>query len=362
MDTKLFESESFNGYKLKNRIVMAPMTRNRADEMGVPSDMMATYYAQRASAGLIIAEATQVSDQANGYMFTPGIYTKAQAEGWRKVTEAVHDNGGVIFSQLWHTGRMSHHLLQPGGQQPIAPSPLRADAMVFTPNGFEAATEPREIKTEEIPQIIEQFVHAARLAIEAGFDGVEVHAANGYLIEQFLKDGANQRNDAYGGSLQNRLRFLVETVEAVVDALGSDRVGVRISPRGTFNDMYDSDPESLALAVADALNRFPLAYLHLMDPFPGHPNFKIQEETSRLLQLVRDRYQGRLIACGGFDKSSAETALSARQADLIAFGMPFIANPDLPERFKENAPLNQADQETLYGGGEKGLTDYPFMT
>jgi len=361
MNTELFKPQSLNGYNLKNRIVMAPMTRNRADENGVPTDMMATYYAQRASAGLIISEATQISDRAKGYMFTPGMYTQAQVDGWRKVTDEVHQQGGVIFCQLFHVGRVSHHLLQPGGAPPMAPSALQANTMVFTPNGFEAATAPREIKTEEIPQLIEQFAHAARLAGEAGFDGVELHAANGYLIEQFLKDGTNQRTDAYGGSLENRLRFLLETVKAVVKVLGPDKVGVRITPRGTFNDMYDSDPKSLASAVAAALNHFPLAYLHVMDPFPDHPNFKVQEEAPRLLPLVREIYRGRVIACGGYDKPGAETALHSHEADLIAFGMAYVANPDLAERFQLNAALNEVDPATLYGGDEKGLTDYPFI-
>ena len=361
MDEKLFNSFQIDDLALKNRIVMAPMTRNRADEHGVPRDIMATYYAQRASAGLIITEATRVSETANGYMFTPGIHSEAQKQGWQAVTRAVHDSGGLIFAQLWHAGRVSHPALQPGGAPPLAPSPIQAKTQVFTPKGFEPAALPRQIESGEIPQIVDDFANAARLAGQAGFDGVEIHAANGYLIEQFLKDGTNQRTDDYGGSVANRMRFALQVVAAVVEVWGPNRVGVRISPRGTFNDMRDSDPTALAAALADALNAFPLAYLHLLDPLPGHPGFTVQEEVPRTVGLVRERYKGVMVVNGGYGQEQAEKALAESEADLVAFGMPYIANPDLPERFRHGGSLMEADQATLYGGDEKGYTDYPFM-
>lgn len=361
MNDTLFKPFQIDGIELKNRIAMAPMTRNRADEKGVPRDIMATYYAQRASAGLIVTEATRVSETANGYMFTPGIHNETQAAGWRSVTQAVHDAGGVIYVQLWHSGRVSHPSLQPGGRSPLAPSPIQAETQVFTPNGFEPAAMPREIETEEISQIVGDFARAAEFAKQAGFDGVEIHAANGYLIEQFLKDGSNQRKDAYGGSIANRMRFALEVVDAVVKVWGPDKVGLRISPRGIFNDMHDSDPAALATALAAALNDFPLAYLHLLDPLPGHASFNVQEEVPRLARSVRDHYKGVILLNGGYDRAAAETALADNEADLIAFGMPYIANPDLPERLKSGAALNEADQATLYGGDDKGYTDYPFL-
>lgn len=361
MSENLFQSIRIGDLELNNRIVMAPMTRNRADEQGVPRDIMATYYAQRASAGLIVTEATRVSETANGYMFTPGIHNDAQAKGWQPVTRAVHDAGGTIFVQLWHTGRVSHPSLQPGGLAPLAPSPIQAETQVFTPKGFEPAAMPRQIETNEIPQMVNDFANAAHLAKLAGFDGVEIHGANGYLIEQFLKDGTNHRSDAYGGSIANRMRFALEVVAAVVEVWGPNRVGLRLSPRGTFNDMHDSDPAALAAALADALNAYPLAYLHLLDPLPGHPNFTVQAEVSHLVGLVRERYNGLLMLNGGYDQTQAEKALAGNEAELVAFGMPYIANPDLTERFKSGASLNEADQTTLYGGDEKGYTDYPLM-
>jgi N-ethylmaleimide reductase len=346
---------------LPNRLVMAPMTRNRADENGVVKPMTANYYAQRASAGLIVTEATQVSDRANGYMFTPGIYTEDQARGWKTVTDAVHAADGRIFLQLWHTGRVSHPSLQPGGQDPVAPSAIKADTMVFTPNGFEPAVLPRELSASEIPPIIDQFGLAAGMAKAAGFDGVEIHAANGYLLEQFLKDGTNHRTDAYGGDIASRLRLTLEVTRQVVDVWGPGRVGLRISPLGVFNDMFDSDPHTLYGKLAEALNAVPLAYLHIVEPLPGHPSFQSQEGQAPVAPLLRKRYLGTIIINGGYDKESGEKALGRNAADLVAYGVPYLANPDLVERFRRNATLNAPDMDTFYGGNEKGYTDYPFL-
>lgn len=361
MTDTLFTPYTLGSLTLPNRLVMAPMTRNRADENGVPRPMTATHYAQRAKAGLLITEATQVSDKANGYMFTPGVYTDDQARGWRTVTEAVHAKGGRIFNQLWHTGRVSHTLLQPDGGDPVAPSAVPAETQVFTPNGFEPPSMPRALNMDEIPTIVEQFAHAARLARSAGFDGVEVHGANGYLIEQFLKDGSNRRTDAYGGDIPSRMRFALEVVTAVVEVWGPGRVGFRISPRGNFNGMVDSDPLALYSQLTEALNDIPLAYLHLIEPLPGHPAFTSQEEVPPVGKELRRIYNGTLIINGGYGKESGEKAISEHAADLVAFGVPFLANPDLVERYRRNAPLNEPDQDTFYGGDEKGYNDYPFL-
>jgi N-ethylmaleimide reductase len=361
MDKSLLTPYTLGPLELPNRMVMAPMTRNRNDENGVPKAMAATHYAQRATAGLLISEATQVSANASGYMFTPGIFTDDQVRGWQAVTDAVHAEGGRIFNQVWHTGRVSHPSLQPDGGDPLAPSAIKADTMVFTPNGFEPASVPRALATDEIPVIVEQFAHAARLAKQAGFDGVEVHGANGYLIEQFLKDGSNQRSDRYGGSIPARMRFALEVVTAVVEVWGPDRVGFRISPRGNFNDMHDSDPLALFSQLVAALNDFPLAYLHLIEPLPGHPSFTSQEGTDPVAKDLRRIYNGTLIINGGYGKETGQQAIADGTADLVAFGVPYLANPDLVERYRRDAPLNEPDEETFYGGDEKGYNDYPFL-
>ena len=357
----LFTPYTLGSLSLPNRMVMAPMTRNRNDPNGVPQAMAATHYAQRASAGLLITEATQVSAKANGYMFTPGLYTEDQVRGWQAVTDAVHAEGGRIFSQIWHTGRVSHPSLQPDNGDPVAPSAIAADTMVFTPNGFEPPTVPRELETAEIPSIVDQFARAAKLARNAGFDGVEVHGANGYLIEQFLKDGSNQRTDAYGGDIPSRIRFALEVVTAVVEAWGPGRVGLRISPRGNFNGMFDSDPAALYSQLTAALNQIPLAYLHIVEPLPGHPNFTSQEGTQPVAPKLREIYEGTIIINGGYGKDTAEQAIADGLADLVAFGVPYLANPDLVERYRSNAPLNAPDEETFYGGDERGYNDYPFL-
>jgi N-ethylmaleimide reductase len=361
MNQMLFQPFNLYGLQMKNRMVMAPMTRNRADLHGVPQSMMATHYAQRASAGLIVTEATQASATANGYMNTPGIYNDAQVKGWRDVTQAVHAAGGTIFVQLWHSGRVSHTSLQPNGQAPVAPSAIPAATNVFTAKGYEPPSVPRALSIEEIPGIVADFQNAALKAKEAGFDGVELHGANGYLIDQFLKDGSNRRSDAYGGSVANRIRFALETVEAAVAVWGPHRVGLRISPRGVFNDMLDSDPAATFGVLAEALNAYPLAYLHLLEPLPDHPSFKVQEGVSAVAPLIRRNFRGPIILNGGYDKVRAEAALQNQEAELIAFGVPYLANPDLPERYRTDAALNPPDMATFYGGNEKGYTDYPAL-
>jgi N-ethylmaleimide reductase len=343
-------------YTLRNRLVMAPMTRNRAGEGLAPAAIAATYYAQRASAGLIVTEGSQVSPQGVGYPNTPGIHSDAQVEGWKRVTAAVHERGGRIFLQLWHVGRISHPSLQPEGGLPVAPSAIAAEGMVFTYSGPQPFVAPRALEIAEIPGVVEQFAHGARKALESGFDGVEIHGANGYLIDQFLRDGTNHRTDAYGGPVENRVRFLVEVVEAVAGVWGADRVGVRFSPTGTFNSMSDSDPVATFSHAAQALDRFGLAYLHVVEPSSGR--FAVPEAPA-VAPAMRERFHGALILNGGFDLATADAVIAEGQADLVSFGQLFLANPDLPERFAEGAPLNAPDFATFYTGGEKGYVDYP---
>ncbi|MEA2602687.1 MAG: N-ethylmaleimide reductase [Acidobacteriota bacterium] len=343
-------------YTLRNRAVMAPMTRNRAGEGLAPTPIAATYYAQRASAGLIITEGSQVSPQGVGYPNTPGIHSEAQVAGWQKVTAAVHERGGRIFLQLWHVGRISHPSLQPEGALPVAPSAIAAEGMVYTYSGPQPFVAPRALELAEIPGVVEQFAHGARQALEAGFDGVEIHGANGYLVDQFLRDGTNHRTDAYGGPMENRVRFLVEVVEAVAGVWGADRVGVRFSPTGTFNSMSDSDPVATFGHAAQALDRFGLAYLHVVEPFSGR--FAVPGAPA-VAKAMRERFHGAFILNGGFDLAAADAAIASGQADLVSFGQLFLANPDLPERFAEGAPLNVPDSTTFYTGGERGYIDYP---
>lgn len=370
MVTSLFEPFPLGPHSLKNRLVMAPLTRCRSRQPGnVPGALNACYYAQRAGAGLIIAEATQVSQQGQGYAFTPGIHTSEQVSGWRSVTDAVHAAGGLIFLQLWHVGRISHPSLQPEGQLPVAPSALAPSGMaVIAGAGGELAlapfVTPRALVTEELPGLVEQYRQGARNALAAGFDGVEIHSANGYLLDQFLNSSTNLRTDAYGGSPENRARLLSEVVEAACAVWGSRRVGVRLSPLGTFNDMGDADPETLFRVVAEGLNGFDLAYLHLVDSSQVDGKTLLDPPNLRaaaLMRLIREHYRGTLILCGGYTLSRAEAALKEGRADLIAFGRPFIANPDLPERFRQNAPLNEPDPATFYGGGARGYVDYPTL-
>ena len=348
-------------YELPNRIIMAPLTRSRAGAGNVPQSMNVEYYAQRASAGLIISEATQVSPQGVGYPSTPGIHTREQVKGWKKVTDAVHRRHGRIFLQLWHVGRISHPTLQTNGALPVAPSAIRPEGEAYTYQGRQPFVTPRALGTEEIPGIIEQYRVAAQNALEAGFDGVEIHAANGYLLDQFLRDGTNHRTDAYGGSVENRARLLLEITEAVTNVWGADRVGVRISPVHTFNSMYDSHPHLTFGYVAKQLNQFGLAYLHVVGARYGDGAYPVNSVQPFDERKLRNAFKGTYIANAGYDRDRALAALEAGEADLIAFGALFIANPDLPWRLALNAPLNVPDVSTFYGGDEKGYTDYPFL-
>ena len=356
-DSSLFQSYKLGSINLANRFVMAPLTRNRAGASLVPSELAAIYYAQRASAGLIITEATQISPQAQGYQDTPGLYTQAQIDGWRKVTDAVHARGGKIFVQLWHVGRVSHVDLQPNGAVPVAPSAIRAETKVFVNNGFADTSEPRALEIDEIPDIIEDFRHAAANAIKAGFDGVEIHGANGYLLEQFLKDGANQRNDSYGGSVENRARLLIEVTEAVSKEIGVECTGVRISPVSPANAVSISNPQEQYDYVADRLNELGIAYLHVVEGATGGPRDIAPFDYGSLRQRFKNTYIGN----NGYNTELASAQLAEGKADLFALGRPFISNPDLVERLKTGAALNKLDGTTLYGGGAKGYTDYPTL-
>jgi N-ethylmaleimide reductase len=365
----LFEPVRLGRYDLCHRMVMAPLTRSRARQPGnVPSALNACYYAQRASAALIVTEATQVSQQGQGYAWTPGIHSREQVEGWRLVTDAVHKAGGLIFLQLWHVGRISHPSLQPDSMLPVAPSGIKpsGEAFIENENGegeLVPFVTPRALQIEEMPYIVRQYARGSRNALEAGFDGVEVHAANGYLLDQFINSSTNRRADAYGGPIENRARLLMEVVEAVSDVWGHDRVGVRLSPLGTFNDMGDDDPETTFGHVAEKLNGGALAYLHIVNPAVAAIEKGIEPDPGalRMLELIRERYRGTLIIAGGFDYDTAEGWLQQGKADLIAFGRKFLANPDLPERFRSGASLNADDPSTYYGGGAKGYTDYPTL-
>ena len=361
MSGELLSPYPLGPYELRNRVVMAPLTRNRAGGGNVPRAMNVDYYAQRASAGLIITEATQISPQGVGYPNTPGIHTRAQVEGWTRVTEAVHQRQGRIFLQLWHVGRISHPSLQPNGAMPVAPSAIRPDGEAYTYQGRLPFVTPRALETEEIRGLIDQYRIAARNSLEAGFDGVEIHAANGYLLDQFLRDATNHRTDAYGGSLANRARLLLEVSEAVASVWGADRVGVRISPVHTFNSMYDSHPQITFGYVTEQLNRFGLAYLHVVGNRYGDGSYPVHSAQPFNEQELRDAFKGTFIANAGYDRNRALAALQSGDADLIAFGSLFIANPDLPLRLSRNAPLNVPDVSTFYGGDERGYTDYPFL-
>lgn len=352
----LFSALKVGRSTLPSRIVMAPMTRNRAGAGGVPTALAATYYGQRASAGLIITEASQISPQAVGYLNTPGIHSSEQVEGWRRVTSAVHARAGRIFLQLWHVGRISHPLLQPGGALPVAPSAIKPEGFVHTGAGQVPFVAPRSLAAGEIPGIVRQYADAARRAQAAGFDGVEVHGANGYLADQFLRDGTNHRRDAYGGSIGKRARFLLEVTEAVAQVWGADRVGVRLSPTSSFNDMSDSDPVRHFGHAARALSGFGLAYLHVAS-VPGA--LEPASLDGAVVRELRRGFRGHLMINGGFDRQAGNAAVAEGLADLVSFGLLFVANPDLPERFAEGAPLNAPDASTLYVGGARGYTDYP---
>jgi len=345
--TTLFDPITLGDYHLPNRIIMAPMTRGRAEEKAVPGDLMVAYYSARADAGLIITEATAISPQGYGWPNSPGIWTDAQEKGWKAVTDAVHNKKGHIFLQLWHTGRVSHPDFL-SGELPVAPSEIAAQGEAHTPLGKKPYVKPHALTVEEIHGIVADYRFAAKRAIAAGFDGIELHAANGYLIDQFIRDGSNNRTDNYGDSIDNRLRFLMEVTSAVIDAVGSRRVGVRLSPTHGYNDMVDSNPIKTFTRAAQLLNPLNLAYLHTVEALPGN----------YVTPYIRSIYKGMLITNGGYDKHLASEALKANKVDAIAFGAPFIANLDLVRRYKENLPLSMADSATYYTQGPKGYTDY----
>lgn len=364
--TSLFEPTHAGDIALANRIAMAPLTRNRAPD-AIPTELTATYYAQRASAGLIISEATAISPEGQGYADVPGLYGTEQLDGWKKVTRAVHEAGGKIVVQLWHVGRISHTSLQPGHAKPVAPSAIRAHAKtVLLKDGvptFTDTSEPRALDAEELPRIVQDYRHAARNAIAAGFDGVEIHAANGYLIDQFLKTGANQRTDDYGGSIKNRARLLLEVTRAIVDEIGGGRTGIRLSPVTPANDIVDENPQPLFDYVVRELGKLGLAYVHVIEGATGGPR-ELPDRPFDYAEL-RNAYRaaggkGAWMVNNAYDRALAEAAL-ANGADIVAFGRPFISNPDLVERLKQNAPLNELNRDTLYGGGAKGYTDYPTL-
>ena len=356
----LFSPIKVGPYKLFHRVVMAPLTRMRSDPGDIPSDLMIEYYTQRASkGGLIISEATPVSIRGYGYAGAPGIYSDHQIEGWRRVTDAVHAKGGRIFLQLWHVGRQSHADLQPNGEPPVAPSAIAAEGYAYTRQGEVPFSMPRALALEEIPAIIEEFRAGAERALRAGFDGVEIHGANGYLPDQFLQDGTNKRTDEYGGPIENRARFLLEITQAAISVWGSDRVGVRIAPSGTYGSMSDSNPAATFGYVVTELDRMGVAYLHVVEP-----RIKGIEEIAKgqapiAAQHLRKKFSRTLIAAGGFTRESAAAVIAAGDSDLVAFGRYFISNPDLPERLRRNLPLNRYDRSTFYGGDGRGYIDYP---
>ncbi|HEY0837546.1 MAG TPA: alkene reductase [Azospirillum sp.] len=357
----LFTPVRIGAIELPNRIVMAPMTRSRAGDGNAPTDLTVEYYRQRASAGLIITEATQIAADAQGYPSTPGIHTVEQAAGWRRVAEAVHAEGGRLFMQIWHVGRISHPMFRPDGSPPVAPSAIAARGELYTgAAGMQPFPVPRALETDEIPAYARAFADAAKRAVyDAGLDGVEIHAANGYLIDQFLRDGSNARTDRYGGSVANRARFLLEVTEAVSHAIGAQRIGVRLSPNGGFNDMKDSDPAALFGHVTEALNPFGLAFLHVIEGIDGAQ--ALPPGATAVAPLLRRIFKGPFMINGGYTRDTAEAALANGEADLVSFGVPFIGNPDLVERFRRGAPLSESDRASYYGGTAKGYTDYPAL-
>ncbi len=357
-NSDLFQSFQLGPLQLRNRIVMAPLTRSRAGKGDVPGAMNAQYYAQRSTAGLIISEATQISQQGKGYAFTPGIYSDAQVEGWKLVTAAVHEKGGLIFAQLWHVGRISHPDLQENGQLPVAPSAIKPDGKAFTESGFKDHVTPRALETSEIQGVVAQYVHAAQCARKAGFDGVEIHGANGYLLDQFLRDSTNKRTDEYGGSVENRARLMLEVVEAVTGVWSSDRVGIRLSPTSHASDLSDSHPMQTFSYVVEQLNRFHLAYIHCVEGETAGPR-DIPADFS--FPELRKLFNGKYIANNGYDIELALKARANNTADLICFGRAYIGNPDLVARLRTGARLEDAPKETWYGGDAHGYTDYATL-
>lgn len=358
----LFDPVDIGGLSLANRIVMAPLTRNRAVAGLKPGPLTVEYYRQRASAGLIIAEATQISPMGQGYLDTPGIYSTDQVAAWRTVTDAVHGAGGRIFLQLWHVGRISHSSLLPEGASPVSSTARRPDAMTFTAQGFVDVSRPRALRDDEIPSLITDYRRAARHAIDAGFDGVEVHSANNYLLEQFLRDSVNDRSGPYGGSVVNRTRLVLEVMQAVCEEIGAGRTGIRLSPMTTFSDTpRDSDPQALYGHLVDQLDPLGLAYVHVIQGETGGARYPDDADPPFDYDALHARFSGRWMVNNGYARDDAERAIAQGKADLVAFGRPFISNPDLVRRLRENAPLNALHEDTLYGGGAEGYTDYPDL-
>ena len=359
MTQKLFTPLKVGAIEAKNRIVMAPLTRSRADnDTDEVGDLHVEYYAQRAGAGIIITEAAQISPEGKGYIKTPGIYTEGQVAAWKKVTDAVHKAGGKIVIQLWHVGRISHVDIQPDGQKPVAPSAIAADMKTFTGEGMVPTSEPRALGIEEMPRIVADYVHATKMAKKAGFDGVEVHGANGYLLDQFMKTKSNKRDDAYGGSVENRARLLLEVLEGVTHAWDGAHVGLRLSPFSPANDIADENPQETFEYVIRELNKFGLAYLHMVEGSTGQSrDIKEGEDLAKLRTL----FDGVYMANNLYDRDMAISAVEEGKADLVAFGRPYIANPDLAKRLERNAPQNDGDTKTFYAGGKEGYTDYPFL-
>lgn len=349
--SRLFTPARIGRIELSNRLVMAPMTRSRADDSGVPGDLAATYYAQRAGAGLIITEGTFPTAMGKGYVRTPGIETEAQMAAWRRVTKAVHARGGRIFMQLMHCGRISHPSLLPAGALPVAPSAIKPAGQAWTDDGQQDFVTPRALSAAEIAEIVAGYRAATRRALAAGFDGVELHAASGYLPEQFLSSGSNQRQDEYGSSLANRARFVLEVLAAMVAEAGGDRVGIKMSPEMNYNDIFDAAPQETYTHLVERLNAFDLAYLHVA-LFGAKVDYHA---------LLRPRFDGAYLAGGGLDQAAAEALLDNGRADAAVFGSAFLANPDLPERIREGATLNAPDKATFFTPGGQGYTDYPLL-
>ncbi len=361
--TTLFDPINFGDIAAANRIVMAPLTRNRAGAGRVPTALMATYYEQRATAGLIVTEATQISPEGQGYLDTPGIYNQEQVAGWRRVTDVVHAKGGKIVLQLWHVGRISHVSLQPDGQHPVSSTARRAQSKTFTANGFEDVSEPRALRLDELPRIVAAYAQAARNAIQAGFDGVEVHSANGYLLEQFLRDSINDRSDAYGGPKENRARLLLEVMQAVVAEIGAGRTGVRLSPVTPANDaQQDSDAQGLFNYVVEQLSPLKLAFIHVVEGATGGPRDVAPFDYGALRRRFKQGHEaGAWIVNNGYTRAMALDVVASGAADMVAFGKSFISNPDLVARLRGDAPLAPLNRDTLYGGGAAGYTDYPAL-
>jgi N-ethylmaleimide reductase len=358
MSSDLFQPTELGSLKLNNRIVMAPLTRSRAGKGDVQGTINAEYYAQRATAGLIISEATQISQQGKGYAFTPGIYTNEQIAGWKLSTDAVHAKGGLIFAQLWHVGRISHPDLQPNGELPVAPSAIKPEGQAFTETGFKPFVTPRALELDEIPGIVAQYAHAAECAKRAGFDGIEIHGANGYLLDQFMRDSTNKRTDQYGGSVENRVRLTLEVLEAVKKSWPSESIGIRLSPVSPVNDISDSDPMQTFSYLIEQLNHLDLGYLHCVEGVTMGPR-EVPNDFSflKLRKLFKNLYIGN----NGYDIQLAVKARQDNAVDLVCFGRPFIGNPDLVKRLYEGAELVEAPRETWYGGGAEGYTDWPSL-